>query len=95
MKRNRLIFVAYDIKDDKIRTKVSRRLIYYGLVRVQFSLFRGYIPTKDKTTLEEELRELVDEGKDKIHIIELCKVCKYKIRTIGDVPPPTPQHLIV
>ncbi|MCW7077211.1 MAG: CRISPR-associated endonuclease Cas2 [Candidatus Syntrophoarchaeum sp.] len=95
MKQDRLIFVAYDIKDDKVRGKISRRLLYYGLVRIQFSLFRGYITTKDKSVLENDIRELVNEEEDKIHIIEICESCRKNIRTIGDIPPPTPQHLII
>ena len=38
--------IAYDITDDKLRTKVSNRLIYCGLTRVQFSVFVGSIDDK-------------------------------------------------
>ena len=93
MKEERFIFVAYDIADDQIRQKVSRRLIYYGLIRVQYSLFRGYLRLRDKRVLEEEIRALVDT-EDKVHIIELCEECKKRIGTIGDVPVVSP-HLIL
>jgi CRISPR-associated protein Cas2 len=93
MKEERFIFVAYDITDDQIRQKVSKMLIYYGLIRVQYSLFRGYLRLRDKTMLEEEIRALVD-AEDKVHIIELCEECKKRIETIGDVPE-VPPHLIL
>ena len=38
--------IAYDITEDKLRTKVSNRLIYTGLSRVQFSVFLGTIDDK-------------------------------------------------
>jgi CRISPR-associated protein Cas2 len=38
--------IAYDITDDKLRTKVANRLIYCGLYRVQFSVFVGTIDDK-------------------------------------------------
>lgn len=71
----------------------NKRLIYYGLTRVQYSLFRGYLRLRDKTMLEEEIRALVN-AEDKVHIIELCEECKKRIGTIGDVPEVSP-HLIL
>ena len=38
--------IAYDITDDKYRTKVGNRLIYCGLTRVQLSVFVGTIDDK-------------------------------------------------
>jgi CRISPR-associated protein Cas2 len=82
MKKNRFIFIAYDIKDDRVRQKVSRMLLYYGLIRVQYSLFRGYVSSHDRAVLEEGIRALVHE-EDKVHIIEVCEECKMIIGTIG------------
>lgn len=93
MKKDRFIFVAYDIKDDQVRQKVSRMLIYYGLVRVQYSLFRGCVSTKDKAILEEEMKKMVNK-EDKMHIIDICEGCKKEIITIGEIPE-IPQHLII
>ena len=39
--------IAYDISDDKWRTKTANKLIYYGFDRVQFSVFMGTVPKKN------------------------------------------------
>ena len=39
--------IAYDISDDKLGTKTANRLIYTGLLRVQFSVFMGTVADKD------------------------------------------------
>ncbi len=39
--------IAYDITDDKLRAKTANKLIYYGLERVQFSVFIGTIRVKN------------------------------------------------
>jgi CRISPR-associated endonuclease Cas2 len=38
--------IAYDISEDTLRTKVSNRLIYVGLTRVQYSVFVGATDNK-------------------------------------------------
>ena len=39
--------IAYDISDDKWRTKTANQLIYCGFDRVQFSVFMGTVPKKN------------------------------------------------
>jgi len=36
-----LFLVTYDISSDKIRTKVAHKLTYFGLSRIQYSVFIG------------------------------------------------------
>ena len=38
----------YDVKDDTNRSALATRLIYYGLQRVQYSVFRGVVNARDK-----------------------------------------------
>lgn len=40
-----MYIITYDITSDKIRQKVAHKLIYFGLSRVQFSVFMGPLPT--------------------------------------------------
>ena len=39
--------IAYDISDDKWRTKTANKLVYYGFDRVQFSVFMGTVSDKN------------------------------------------------
>ncbi len=94
MKIKRYIYVSYDIEDNKLREAIAKKLIFYGLNRVQYSVFRGEISSKNKSDIVKEL-ENVDLGKeDSIHITELCEKCKNNIKIIGDKPKII-QHLII
>jgi CRISPR-associated protein Cas2 len=83
----------YDVKDDTNRSALATRLIYYGMQRVQYSVFRGIINARDKMLVEGEIRDLMDDS-DKVHIIDLCETCRKNLIAIGDVPA-APQHLIL
>lgn len=93
MKRDRYLYIMYDVKDDANRSALASRLIYYGMQRVQCSVFRGVINARDMMLVEGEIRDMVDDG-DKVHIIDLCEACRKNLITIGDVPA-VPQHLIL
>lgn len=36
-----MYLISYDISDNKIRTKIGHKLIYFGLSRIQYSVFVG------------------------------------------------------
>ena len=85
MKRDRYLYIMYDVKDDTNRSALATRLIYYGLQRVQYSVFRGVVNARDTMLVESEIRDMVDDG-DKVHIIDLCEACRKNLIAIGDVP---------
>lgn len=93
MKRDRYLYVMYDVKDNTNRSALATRLIYYGLQRVQYSVFRGVVNARDKLLVISEIGDIVEDG-DKVHIIDLCATCRKNLETIGDVPV-MPQHLIL
>ena len=33
--------VSYDIKNDNLRSKIAKKLIYFGLSRIQYSVYLG------------------------------------------------------
>ncbi len=74
MKENEsLLWVIYDIKKDKIRTKIAKTTQEAGLYRVQKSVFLGSI---NKTRLDElkmRLTDLIDEKNDSIYIFPMCE----------------------
>lgn len=44
MNKKNIFLIAYDISDDKKRTRISKMLEKYGYERIQFSVFTGLIP---------------------------------------------------
>ncbi len=57
--------VCYDITDNKLRKKIADKLIFYGLARVQLSVFIGYVTDlhfeKMRTVIEEKMKEKTEK----------------------------------
>lgn len=68
-----IIWVLYDIEDDKVRTKVAKLCKQAGLYRVQFSVFLGKLEANAKDTLELQIRDLMDEQKDSVYMFPMSK----------------------
>jgi CRISPR-associated protein Cas2 len=68
-----IVWVLYDIKKDKIRTKVSKLCEQAGLYRVQYSVFLGTIEENDKDSLQLEIEELINEDTDSVYIFPMNK----------------------
>ena len=68
-----IVWVLYDIENDRARTKVAKCCQQAGLYRVQYSVFLGTIDANRKDTLELQVQELMDEEKDKIYIFPMSK----------------------
>ena len=63
----------YDIKKDKIRTKVSKLCEKAGLYRVQYSVFLGTLDENGKDTLHLQIEELINEETDSVYIFPMNK----------------------
>ncbi|RMG75789.1 MAG: CRISPR-associated endonuclease Cas2 [Bacteroidetes bacterium] len=74
--------IAYDIKEDKIRNKVSKLLKDYG-ERVQYSLFESETDKANIEKLEKIFKKIISLDKDSIKIYFLCKDCADKVKSIG------------
>lgn len=68
-----IIWVLYDIKNDKARTKVAKVCKQAGLYRVQFSVFLGTLQAHEKDTLGLQIEELIDVETDKVYIFPMNK----------------------
>ena len=74
MKANEtLVWVIYDIVEDKPRTKIAKICKQMGLYRVQYSVFSGSINRNALDELVLQVRELMDETTDKIYIFPMCE----------------------
>lgn len=78
--------VAYDIPDDKRRTKVHKLLLGYGKW-TQYSLFECFLTRKQFVLLRSKLSEHLIATEDSVRFYPLCAACVSKVETIGGAPP--------
>lgn len=68
-----IIWVLYDIVNDRARTKAARCCQQAGLYRVQFSCFLGTLTQNQRDTLQLRLEELINEETDKVYIFPMSR----------------------
>ncbi len=66
-----IVWVLYDIKEDKIRNKVAKLCEQSGLYRVQYSVFLGTMVENDKDTLQLQIEELMNPDDDSVYIFPM------------------------
>ena len=78
--------IAYDIPDDRRRTKVHEILLGFG-AWTQYSLFECFLTRKELVQLQAKLEAYLVEAQDSIRFYPLCATCVARVETIGDPPP--------
>jgi len=78
-----LIWVIYDISEDRERTKIAKACEQYGLYRIQKSVFLGDLPPHCADEIAEFSRELIDENTDAVFILPCCQADFDKRITVG------------
>src|SRR5438093_11951833 len=78
--------IAYDIPDDKRRTKIHKILLGYGKW-TQFSLFECFLTRKELVLLRSKLTEHLVAKEDSVQFYPLCANCVSKVRTGGGPRP--------
>ena len=78
--------IAYDIPDDKRRTKVHNILLGYGKW-TQYSLFECFLTRKQLVLLRSRLEEYLVPRQDSVRFYPLCATCVSKVETVGGPPP--------
>jgi CRISPR-associated protein Cas2 len=78
--------IAYDIPNDKRRTKVHKILLGYGKW-TQYSLFECFLNRRDLLLLQAKLEPHLVVAKDSVRFYPLCATCVSKVETIGGLPP--------
>lgn len=78
--------IAYDIPDDKRRTKVHNILLGYGKW-TQYSLFECFLNRKQLVLLRSRLQEYLIPRQDSVRFYPLCANCVGKVETVGGPPP--------
>ena len=80
-RRSRYV-VAYDIPDDRRRSRVAKVLEGYG-ARVQYSVFECPLNGKQFAALWKELKERVRPAEDSLRAYRLCPTCAGSMKTVG------------
>src|SRR5437016_10506943 len=78
--------VAYDIPDDKRRTKVHQILMGFGKW-TQYSLFECFLSRKELVLLQSKLVEHLVAKEDSVRFYPLCANCVEKVETVDGSPP--------
>jgi len=78
-----LVWIVYDIVEDRIRTKVAKECKKYGLVRVQKSVFLGQLKSNRFDELSEKCLSLIDEEDDSVYLFPFCQEDFRKIKVLG------------
>lgn len=68
-----IVWVLYDIKKDKARTKIAKICKFSGLYRVQYSVFLGSLNENEKDSMQLQIEELLDEETDSVYIFPMSK----------------------
>ncbi len=86
--------IAYDIPDDRRRTKIHKLLSGFG-TWTQFSLFECFLSKKELVQLKAKLVVHVNETRDSVRFYPLCTNCVEKVETVGGEPPKEDVTFIV
>ena len=79
-----LTIVTYDISDNASRSYLIKKLQYFGLKRLQKSVFIGYLETEDRLDLANELETYLSSDSDSIVIFPVCGSCRDSILIQGN-----------
>jgi CRISPR-associated protein Cas2 len=85
-KQTTLYIVAYDIPNDRRRTKVHKVLSGFGRW-TQYSLFEAWLTDKELITLRGRLDQHLNAKEDSVRFYALCAGCVGRVETIGKPPP--------
>ena len=74
--------ISYDIADPKRLRKVARLMEDYS-IRVQKSVFEGFLSERELRKLISKAEKIINQDEDSIRIYRLCATCENFIKTIG------------
>src|SRR5260370_12403721 len=78
--------IAYDIPDDRRRTKIHKILLGFGKW-TQYSLFECFLTKKELVLLRSKLAEHLKDTQDRVRFYPMCAPCVQAVETVGGPPP--------
>jgi CRISPR-associated protein Cas2 len=86
--------IAYDISNDRRRTKVHKVLSGFGQW-TQYSVFECHLTAKQNLQLRDRLDRIIRMDEDSIRFYPLCRDCMGKVETVGGKKPQDPTVMVV
>lgn len=68
-----LLWILYDIANDRARARVAKYCKQAGLYRVQYSVFLGTTTPNDRDELELKIEAEIDVSQDKVYVFPMSK----------------------
>jgi len=78
-----LVWVIYDIVEDKIRGRIAKVCKNKGLYRVQKSAFLGTLNKNEIDELKIMCEDQIDVEKDSVYIFPMCEDDFKKVKLLG------------
>ena len=78
--------IAYDIPDDRRRTKIHKILSGFG-EWTQYSLFECFLSKRELVLLKSKLAKHIQDTQDSVRFYPLCVNCLDRVETVGGEPP--------
>lgn len=76
------VLVAYDIVDDRRRTRLADRLSEI-LHRIQKSVFEGYLEPAQVQEVYDRIQDEANLSEDSVLILRLCRGCRASAEYLG------------
>lgn len=93
MSKTMLYVIAYDIPDDRRRTRIHKTLLGFG-AWAQYSVFECFLDKKELVQLRAKLHDVIDPAQDSVRIYPLDSDSQNGIETIGS-PLPSPPTIFL
>lgn len=91
--RRWLIIIAYDIPNDRRRTRIANTILGYG-GRIQGSVYEVWITEQQYERLWAAIHRLTKDG-DRVRAYQLCTACVPRIRSLGMEEPAWNPAIVV
>ena len=83
MGQEKLVWVIYDIVEDKTRGRIAKVCKNKGLYRVQKSAFLGSLNKNQIDELKIMCEDLINTEKDSVYIFPMCEEDFKKVKLLG------------
>jgi len=80
---DKLVWIIYDIKEDKKRTRIAKTCKNKGLYRVQKSAFLGTLNKNQIDELKIMCEDIINPDEDSIYIFPMCEDDFKKVKLLG------------
>lgn len=82
------VWVIYDIQKNKVRQRIAKKCKYFGLRRVQKSVFLGKTKKKWLTAMHADLNHNINHRTDRLFIVPMSDSSLSKVQHCGVGPSP-------